>query len=754
MGAGQGSRLLGRGWALERISGWLRSTEPALVVTGSPGAGKSALVSARVPAAARYLCQSQVTASSDPVRAFADIAGQLARTVPGYIVREGLYQATKPDGDGRRAMQAVLDCSSPAEAYDKALRFPLAALASAGRSDHVLVVIDGLDEAEYGDGSNQLVDLLAQGLARTAPTPCLRLLLTTRPGPAADRLRGLPAFDLTEGAPPRIDSVREHLDAVCAVPARQRRAIAAAAGGSHLYVEVARRLAAAGRGAILTGEPPLGLDALYDLALADVGAPDSLGRRVLALLARVRDRGLTTPQIAAVLGEPRERVEAALSGGRHLLAGTRWLRVHHRCLAERITVAHTAEPGAADWLIADALRRTPGRAPKARAASYAARNLLAHLADACDQSAAAAEAIAEDLSDPQFLTTALAAVGVDDVLSTLAYVNRARRSPVDEAVAAETVLRGQRRALRLARRSGDSALVAQQLVFEAATVGETPLARRLAAHVGRSGILTLWATNDSPFRFLPKATRGHANQVNQVAITADGTGAITASDGATRVWRLASGRVARTMPTTSKITALYQAPGTPHVVAATSDGQAEVLDTERGESVQQLSGSKTAMVTAFAVSAGGTRAVSGDMDGGVTVWDLTTGEPHRRLPGRAGLVTAVAITPDGGTVAAGLYGGGVIVWDLATSERRAQLTRTAAVTALALTPAADRLLVGGRDGLTIYALVEDRPAAPVRQLIVSRGVTAVAVNPAMPAYALLGTAFGQVAYVQMPANAV
>ena len=78
------------------------------------------------------------------------------------------------------------------------------------------------------------------------------------------------------------------------------------------------------------------------------------------------------------------------------------------------------------------------------------------------------------------------------------------------------------------------------------------------------------------------------------------------------------------------------------------------------------------------------------------------------------------------------------------------------MTALALTPAADRLMAGGHRSLTVYPVpagVADRPGAPeqaVARLVTPYRVTAIAVNPARPRYVLFGTAAGQVAYIRLP----
>src|SRR5439155_484186 len=64
-----------------------------LVLSGGPGSGKTALVTAlagggqRLPVGrfhAVHLCRGHVLASTDPIRVLAGIAHRLARSVPGY----------------------------------------------------------------------------------------------------------------------------------------------------------------------------------------------------------------------------------------------------------------------------------------------------------------------------------------------------------------------------------------------------------------------------------------------------------------------------------------------------------------------------------------------------------------------------------------------------------------------------------------------------------------------------------------------
>ena len=127
-----------------------------------------------------------------------------------------------------------------------------------------------------------------------------------------------------------------------------------------------------------------------------------------------------------------------------------------------------------------------------------------------------------------------------------------------------------------------------------------------------------------------------------------------------------------------------------------------------------------------------------------------TGEPILRWPcGSA--VTAVAIASDIGVAATATVHGEVALWDLVTGEPRARLSGHPAVRALALNPAADRLLVGG-DTLAVYALAADDTPRLLARLHTAQPVTAVAVNPAMPLYAVFGGALGQVGYVRLPVD--
>lgn len=747
-----------RQWAVTRIREWLRSSAPVLLVTGVAGSGKTTLATglsrrdATVYAAHR--CHGHAPSSTDPIRILANLADQLARTVPGYAT---LVRPLTRDEDAARSAAAhmVLDCATPSRAFDRALCSPLKVLASNGRlADDVLVVVDGIDEGSLRDGL-ALVELVAA--AESSLPPKLRLLLTARPGLLTDRLREATRLDLTTDCPADDDGMADYLAVASRLDTAQRRTVAAAADGSWAYADLIARMTRTDPRFHLPDSPPAGLGGLHQWLLTEPATLAPLGRRVLSLLACSHDPGLTVNQVAAVLGATRQEVQEIVVRWSDLLSGTRWLRPYHRCLTEDLRAMAAGDGDAAepDWLLADwLLRRWTGRW-RACDQPYGLRHLLTHLTDvavrSCDawRRRTATAAIRQTVADPQFLLTALARVGVDDVLGTLRYVQDRLPTMIGRVAVTVEVLRRQAGALRQVQRAGDPALAAQQLMFEAATFGADELGRALADHVS-SGVSTLWATIDSPMRFAPTAHPGHAATVTDVAITPDGTQAATcAQDGTTRLWRLASGLTTNEVPTGVDVTNVFITPDATGLVTNHRDGMVDAWDTATGEQITKMSGPGKA-VSAFAVDQDGARGISGDIDGNATVWDLSQRKPVRRLPGLAMLLTAIAISMDG-LVAAGSFTSEVVIWETSTGRIRHRFSHPERVSALALTPAGDQVVIGTDGSLTARSIAGDRLAEPFARLLVRSRVTAAEINPAMPQYVLFGTAFGQVAYVSLAA---
>ncbi len=766
---GRGTPVVRR-WAWDRIQDWLGTSDRTLLITGGAGHGKSALVAALAQHGreggltihATHHCLMRLPSSTDPVRVFASLAGQLSRRVPGYGAVAGdlglADRGSQPEDAAARA--AVLDSRTPRAAYQRALRDPFDILTSTGRlTSDVVLVVDGLDECGP-QGSAILTELLAGH--HDPPVPHLRVIATARPsliteagsaGSLAGHQSGFSSFDLTADSPDVVRDVGEFLAATASHSETDVSALASAAGGSLLYADLATRLDRAGYlGVSRSGQLPAGLDGLYDVIF---GATKSYARQVLGLLARSRGHGLTPRQLTRLLGATAAEVNDVLSSCAAVIIGRRRRRPHHRCLGEY--VAATGGPSSAelDWMIAQRLLRD-GVGCWPASEEYGLRNILIHLADVgagapdADRRRAAATAIGTTVGESGYLTAALAHVGVDDLLSGFAYVLDRAPTVAPEVRRAAEVLRAQAPALRSARTSRDPDLAVQQLVYEAATVGATSLGRALVDRIGATGILTLWATVNSPTRFAPEARPGHRHQVDDATIMFDGERGVTSShDGAFQIWQLASGQLAREIDTDGGVIRRHAVPDPAHVVTAGPDGVPELLNIESGERAP-LVPKRTTQLSTFAVDRDGIRGISGDPDGNATIWDLEIGKPMVRLICRADLLTAVAIAADGRLAATGSISGDVIVWDVPAGVALHRLGLPTVVSALALTPRGDRLIIGDDESLSVYTVPGVDQGRPAARLVTRSRVTAVAVNPAMPSYVLCGTASGQVIYLRIP----
>jgi hypothetical protein len=645
----------------------------------------------------------------------------------------------------------VLDSADPFAAFERGLRHPVSSLVTAGElTRNLLVVIDGLDEMSVGRRGNELIDMLA--IQSLRPAPGLRFLITTRPGPVTDKLCSAPRLSLDDD-PSTVDTISSVLESLAALRQRARRKIAKSAQGNFVYAMLAAS-------SVDQSEPPPSLDDLYRLM---VDADDAAAAQLLGAVCQARDNGLSPSALAGILGSTRRDVGKTLSKVRQVLEGSRIVRPHHRCLTDHI---HSLA-GEADGRIGSHLVDHWGGRWEECTDSYALRNVLPHLAGAIRsqpnvQGAApddtAATMLRETLTDPGYVTAALAALGVDELRTTLAYTGHrvaGTAADTDTLPALADIFHEQAWSLRRVR--GGPA-VNRQFVYLAATLGATELSRRLAGRTAPGDLETLWATDDNlAMRTAAQAIRGHRADVTALAVAANGTQAVSSSlDGTTLVWRLASGRLTNTLSTPAHVTNVHSGPDAGQVSAAFADGSAQQWDLTTGVG-QRLPDTPTMRVTAIDAAHDAGRGVTGDLDYGVTVWSLETPpKPLLRLPPQAGRITAVALSADGKHVAAGCITGDITVWEVQEARVRMRLDHRRPVTAICLTRHGERVVVGDDESVTVHAVTDvadaDAPATDtaVGGLGTRAAVTALAANPALPSDVILGTAAGQVAYIRVP----
>lgn len=370
-----GSFFTGRTAELDRITGWLQADghEPLLVITGSPGAGKSALLSHAV---------------------VADEAGAFDGVV---------WCHNKSDHEVVGELAAILDgtANSPEE------------LVRLSRSRTVTIAVDALDEAAGGSAQTIARDIL-RPLARVGGA---RLLLATRRQsvhgrPDARSLLdevGATAAELIDldAAPERHADVRaavlRRLSAVAETAGADAEAAAArlealadriveAAGDSFLVAAIAARSVVAAvalpddlNAFELPGEVGDALSAYLD-RLPD---PD-LARDVLRPLAWAFGAGLPWgplwPRLASVLADGRDYgdddVREVLETAGDLIvesadAGQPVYRLFHEALAEHLRGATAG--AAAHAAIAGVLRDHARDRPWTQIRRYARAHLPTHL---------------------------------------------------------------------------------------------------------------------------------------------------------------------------------------------------------------------------------------------------------------------------------------------------------------------------------------------------------------------------------------
>ncbi len=161
---------------------------------------------------------------------------------------------------------------------------------------------------------------------------------------------------------------------------------------------------------------------------------------------------------------------------------------------------------------------------------------------------------------------------------------------------------------------------------------------------------------------------GHKDRISSVAISADGRRIVSGSayklaehltddltkygSDANEASRIAAGR---------SVIAMIAARGRP----MSRDGTVRVWDAAKGgEALLTLSGHESG-VSSVAISADGTRIVSGGADGAIKVWNTDKGgEPLLTLRGHTiWVVSAVALSPDGKRIVSGAIDGTIKVWD-------------------------------------------------------------------------------------------
>ncbi|MFF9275768.1 AAA family ATPase [Streptomyces griseosporeus] len=721
-------RFSGRRRQLGRLREWLDgpagTEDRLLVVTGSPGAGKSALLGVAVCSVhpeleglRARLGLETFRPRPDP-RLLAVHARQLTtRQVVGSLHRQILAAVAGPaDGTPYEPERAV----GAGELFDT--------LARAGGAT---VVVDALDEADDPEELLREVLLPLAGRPDPATARGCRVLLGTRLWPDALRdlravLEGRPALriDLDDERPQVLaDDLGVYLEKLL---------------DPHYPAETARELAArlahsAEHGAFLTaflygthlrarhaaGDPPgpeeavaglpLDLPGVLDLNLRTLRAEDPWTGPVLAAVGRAAGSGMPLEVVHAValalapaargpLPAPRpDDTRAALDHARFYLRRTTdgdrpVYRFFHQALADRM--APLAAPGVVLRALLERVPVVDGVRDWSAADPYLRRHAADHAAEA------GAEALDALLSDAGHLLHA-----EPERLAPHLHRARGARARRHADVYRQTAAHHPLRHSLTARRD--------LLALEAAVWQDTDLAAALGAATGPPPPLVRphWALSRTAAAARLHTLGPHTGPVHRVVLTdasGDGEGGAVAGGPQDRAWT----------EETAGETADRVRRGNPGVVTAGADGRVCRWDPLRGGAWGDLDGIAGPVRAADTVRDGDGRPLLVCLGGDrLTVHDLGTGALRHSLPlpddPPPHLLTALTL-PDGGARAVTAGDGRTVrVWDL--DAGRPLFTRDGPMTVV-------RALVAGTlpDGRTVMLAAGDEYLAMVWDLRTGR----------------------------------
>jgi WD40 repeat protein len=714
------AHFVGRSDLFAKVDAWLGDAEGAraLLVVADFGVGKTAFAAElvarkHVPIVAHHFCHADEDLTLEPATFVATVIAQLAESLPAY--------RTLVDAD--EALQKKLGevTLRPSDVFSQAVIAPLWKLPAPPKP--VVLLVDALDEAldaKDAAGTGTIVAMLAQHAARL-PT-WVRILATSRNREAVTKpLKQAFRTDLFDAeSQANLADLRTYVLARCGekelaerlVDAKKEpedlaRALVAKAGGKFLYV--VRILpeftwATEARSLADLDSLPAGMDAFYADAFARRFRDGERYRARVAPVLSVycaQREAMARAELAEVLGLKARDVAEVVQQVRDFLRvdADRRAAFDHVSLAQWLTEedSETDLPRAGTWEIdkvagedrlrAWALRRL--EAKTAHVSRYLAKHLPAHL-----PTNKLVPAYRGALLDVSWLQARLAAVGVSGLLTDF----EAPRVQQDE------MLRLLQSAIRLSSHvlhrlpNELAAQLAGRLLANAH--GElATLAEQARAALQSTSIVPFSTCLEAPGGPLLRTFEGHTSTVDAVALSRDGTRALSGSgDKTLKLWDTGSGQCLQTFEGhTSYVTSVALSRDGTRALSGSYDHTLKLWDTASGQCLQTFEG-HTGTVASVALSRDGTRALSGSWDQPLKLWDAGSGQCLQTFEGHTSWVTSVALGSDGTRALSGSYDHTLKLWDTASGQSLQTFEgHTSTVDAVALSSDGTRALSGSGD---------------------------------------------------------
>ena len=179
---------------------------------------------------------------------------------------------------------------------------------------------------------------------------------------------------------------------------------------------------------------------------------------------------------------------------------------------------------------------------------------------------------------------------------------------------------------------------------------------------GKHNSLDVW---DVDQQTLVLTLTGHTNTIQSLVPLPSKQLASASEDKTVRLWDLTTGTLLQILSGhTEGVMDLATSPNGQYIVSASRDTTLRVWDVQTGQSVQKISVSIDAAITAVAVLPDAKRVVSASWDGMLDVWDVTTGRRLNALTRNQNRIHALVALSDGRRVVTGHEDGTLKVWDV------------------------------------------------------------------------------------------